>query len=536
MVLEKGTRTMKADHITNRPTALMPKFNPLQMQANAMDLMKSIGRRHAVVYGDVGTLKTHRLKTMVAQARRMESTRIGAGQKGRQVIVFALENSWFGVHDRTTSPFSRYGKGVNGRTIEVQDAAELAEIAMGPKRPSQIICLQHLGAEEVSGFLKAYFSMVIGQSDLDTVFCFDILDELAGRKRHRDAINAINLKSLVLRGKSMGVSVYASATSPTEIPLEIVHQTAVAVFGRMSHDGNLKGMRIIDKRVDSFANYPTYGAKSLEVGVQFFFPQDGSEYAPYFAPFPEVSVGDGGQSLPTDETDDEKESTSRLDTSRKERADAEAAAKATAESRKNAKDGKSGGASAGASAAQPRFVAPIGGTAQKQIEAAGVKNVIARMSIARILMSHSATGTIDFAHRPRRNAVADMALDDRIGASAKWRDNHQSSFSGMTSPGLAGAMHAMLTAEDPIEGERFLMSLFGHGEASMLVNTLARRLREMTSESLVSSKRLDMVLTTWNLHREQLATNKGTAVREAVIVQMHPKKDAMTTTSLPACA
>lgn len=486
------------------------------------DLMLALGRRHAVVYGDWGTGKTHRLKTMAQIARNgVNDAQGGVIVEPRQVIVFAMDRSWYGLND--ANDYSRYGNDVHGHTLQVDDADALADLAMTGDRESQIICLQHRQPEEVSKFLKDYLANVLGREEVNAVFVFDILDEQAGRKRHQDAITAINLKSLVMRGKSMGASVYASATSPTEIPLEIVHQTAVAVFGRMSHDGNLKGLRMIDRRLANKANSPTYGTKYLEDGVQFFLPQDGSDYPVYFAPSSDIDVGDGRNVKPEDPTDREKASIKKLEDARRDREKAKNDAKDKTRAKASSK------CKVSLAKGRQTFVR-MESSPDLDMQHNGMRYLNTRVAMARILMSVRDTGTITFDHRPKRKDLMAYAASEQVEASAAWIMKRQRSFAGMTSACMAGALHVMFVQDAGERGETFLDALFGHGTADETINRLARNVRGMHSENSPMADRMTAIRTAW------AKRSAGWQKKEAVVVSIADHRIGDAKQVLPSCA
>ncbi len=510
----------------------MPLFGPTNNQSNSKDLMTCAGRRHVIVYGDIGTQRTRRLKTMIVAARNTESTRESLGQKHRQTIVFAMDDSWLGLAKATGLGFMHLGRNVNDYTIDADDAETIAMTALTKDRPSQIICLQHLMPEEVSRFLEKYLRTILGTDDMDAALCFDLLDETSGRKRHRDSRTAVSIKSLALRSKSMGTSLYASATSPSELPLEIVNQSPVVVLGRMSHDANVRAMSLIDRDLYRHAKNKAFGIRHLETGVQYFYPQDGSKYAPYYAPFPEGDVGTSGRFDRNDMTppsEDEKDLVRRLSADRAKRAaDAESS---RLEDGRNAKAASKAKAVTGKKGVTNHFHRLEGGCIRTEMAARGIIDSERRQTIARILISIEDTGTIDFANTPTRTALIEKTALPSVGDAARWVNKRVHGLKGVVPQNLAGALIHLFCEEDRSEGERFMDQIAGYGDTSARVNKVVRNLRN--DENATLAQRLDIVRDAWKQHLHLVRTPPR---EEAVIVQMRPEADRAPTIQIAACA
>lgn len=460
---------------------------------------------HIMVCGDAGTGKVKRV-------RRLAEESLAAG---RRIIYFSNNKRAFGL----SSMFDVARFGVDTHNIEMthQDGAHFARATLD-LRQSIVFDFRGMRPENVSTFLTGFIDVLNTTETVDFDVFFECLDDLIGRKRHRDRNTANTFRSLLLRGPAEnggnGVRVTVGATSPDEVPIETSRHSLTIIGTRTGANENVKALSAC------VGGHPTLyqctvniasSIRAVQDEQQWLWPMsEGSAapHMPYYCPLTPLQSDAGGGDLLVVETNDA------------ERAVIEQVVQLRAAESAIAED-QTPNARKTATSSDPKrkgIRSKRGGMTDhhKQINASGVKNACKRAEIARMEIKMRVGGSLDtLVRRPVAETIAEIAKE-RYAVPATWamhlyRSGKRPFSAGI---GLMGYAYTVARDEDAARADAFFRDLAASGPLSQ---TLREQLAICDAAS-VSQKRFDTTMNAWKAfrNRKPTAANDDNAVAQAV--------------------
>lgn len=448
-----------------------------------MKITDAMRAAHIMVCGDAGTGKVMRVRRLAEESLANQGDGDGTAGERRRVIYFTNNDRAFGL----ASEFDVARIGVNTHNLQVKpdDGEHFAKAAL-ELRQSIVFDFGEMSPEDVSTFLSGFIGVINMTKKVDFDVFFECLDDLIGRKRHRDRSTANTFRSLLLRGPvangGNGVRVTVGATSPDEVPIETSRHSLTVIGTRTGANENVKSLSACVGGNPTLYQCTVNVASSIRAvqdEQQWLWPMsEGSAapFMPYYCPLtPLQSDAGSGDEFTVETTDAERAVIGRVV---ELRAAAEPVTQEPQARRRATRRADSG-------AGRTKRTQD---SSNRLIRASGVGYCVPRSMIARLALRLADGSDLEETKRRPTSEVVTEMKDDRYHVPARWMSSLNTSSFG-TSPSLLALAYMEARETDVTAGDAF----FGDLKASGPVTADLRGALADSDAPALSQARLEIV-------------------------------------------
>jgi hypothetical protein len=489
-----------------------PISSPINTAVIPLPLSEAAIAAGVMVCGDTGNGKVMRV--------RLEAEKSLAA--GRQLIYFSNNDRCFGFTSRFANVL-RLGRNAHPMQLLDDEGRFYAELALSSKQ-SMAFDFSEFTIVEVSRFLSDFIEVINSTKNASMDISFESLDDLIGRKRHRDKNTVNTFKSLLSRGPAInggnGVRVVVGALSPEEVPIETSRHTMTLIATCTSNPANVDALSKHVRGTPSIGKYvdvAPWGIRFIEDHQQWLWPYaDRVMHMPFYAELDQLTTDAGGEkSFDVTTTKGEYEAIRAVGTAKAaaaaaaaavtaQRTVAIAARKAPSTSKPHMK-----AVTRRVPTRAPRFVNVNGAVDPvRTLKAMNTAYPEISASAARILISYDRTGGLDYSQIITHDqVVAGVRSDPQIVASATLMG--RKSNNRIMPVSIATAVHVIASKQDSTLADDFVTQIYTGRVTSEAAGTLVDQLGKMTGlyTEQTNAVRLDLALAAWATFRRPKAAN-----------------------------
>lgn len=443
-----------------------------------------------MVCGDTGNGKVMRVRSIAEQSI------LG----GRKIVYFSNNDRCFGLHALDNSML-RFGAKTHAVPIGPNDGAFFADRFLTGDR-SMAFDFGEMRVEDVSRFLSSFMQIVDCTKNVSADVFLESLDDLIGRKRHRDRNTVNTFKSMLLRGPAINggndVRIVVGATSPEEVPIETGRHTMTLIATCTANPANVMALSNHvrgDVSLKRYEKVAPWGISFLKDHQHWIWPfADRMMHMPFYLELGELASNAGSSQPFTIETSPgEKDVLDKLVAARKEEADRKRERESnapTARSRTRVTE------------CRPHRAGGIHGL--------GIRNASHRQAIGRCVLNIAGNGSFEPNGKVDRELLNAKMLDSTYDVPARWVSEcyKVATLNSVISISLAGAAYVQARSEDANAADAFFEGLGGMG-ANGPANDLKIRLAAMRGVPLLSAERYDAVLSAFRSYARRGARPKA---------------------------
>lgn len=454
-----------------------------------------------MVCGDTGNGKVMRVRSIAEQSILTP----------RKIVYFSNNDRCFGLHALDNSML-RFGAKTHAVPIGPNDGAFFADQFLTGDR-SMAFDFSEMSVEDVSRFLSSFMQVVNRTKNVHADVFLESLDDLIGRKRHRDRNTVNTFKSMLLRGPAINggndVRVVVGATSPEEVPIETGRHTMTLIATCTANRANVMALSNYvrgDVRLTRYEDVCPWGIGFLKDHQHWIWPfADRMMHMPFYLELGELaSNAGGGQPFKIMTSRGEKDVLDKLVAARKEEADRKRDSEANAPTARSR---------ARVTECRPHRAGGIHGM--------GIRNASHRQAIGRCVLNIAGNGSFEPKGKVDRGLLKTRMLDSAYDVPAKWVAECYkiATLNSVISIALAGAAYVQARSENANAADAFFEGLGGMG-ANAAADGLKIHLAAMRDVPLLSAGRYDAVLSAFRSYA------RGDARPEAANDRDHPRTAA----------
>jgi hypothetical protein len=497
-----------------------PISSPINTAVIDLPLSQAAIASGVMVCGDTGNGKVMRV--------RLEAER--SLEAGRQLIYFSNNDRCFGFTSRFPNVL-RLGRHAHSTPLMADEGAFYANLAIATKQ-SMAYDFSEFTIVEVSRFLSDFIEVVNSTKSASMDISFESLDDLIGRKRHRDKNTVNTFKSLLSRGPSINggndVRVVVGALSPEEVPIETSRHTMTLIATCTSNPANIEALSKHVRGTPSIGRYhdvAPWGIRFIDDHQQWLWPfADRLMHMPFYSELGALTTDAGGEDVfDVTTTKDEYDAIKAIGQARAA-ADAAAAAE-----RPQALAARARPMAARARTAAPKIKPIVRRSTGRMPRFANVKNpanpipTLDAMGIAypnlvaraaRVLISYDRTGTLDYGQTITHDQVIQYVRDDAQVARSSAFCGAMNTNKAVFPLSLATTLHAMGSRQDKAMSDDFMTQICKnrptHEAVSDLLGSLAKMAGLFTEQT--NAVRMDLALAAWKAFSRPKAANDDAAL------------------------
>lgn len=447
-----------------------------------------------MVCGDTGNGKVMRIRKIAEESLA----------DGRKVAYFSNNDRCFGLASRNAD-LLRFGVNTHAVPMTANDGAFFGQQFVDGDK-SMAFDFSEMSVEDVSKFLSAFIGVLVRTKNVSADVFFESLDDLIGRKRHRDKNTVNTFKSMLLRGPTVnggnGIRVIVGATSPEEVPIETSRHTMTLIATCTSNPANVLALSNYARgnvRITRYEEVAPWGIGHIMDHQHWLWPfADRKMHMPFYLPLPALTT-DAGTSRPIEvETNEFEQSVMQ------QLADERAAAE---QKKKDEAEAKVAASRRGRVTCQPhRTRAPLAPSAAMR---AGVGTH--RINIARVTLNIANNGGFVPRAFVDQGQLLNLAADDMLTVPANWlsRAYKIGTLNKLVSVSLAAAAYAQARTENAAMADAFFEGLGGMSDNGA-AGGLKIRLASMKSIPLLASERYDAILSSFRAYADRSDSNVTT--------------------------
>lgn len=445
-----------------------------------------------MVCGDTGNGKVMRVRKIAEESLA----------DGRKIAYFSNNDRCFGLASRNPD-LLRFGVNTHTVPMTANDGAFFGqEFVDGDK--SMAFDFSEMSVEDVSQFLSAFIGVLVRTKNVSADVFFESLDDLIGRKRHRDKNTVNTFKSMLLRGPTVnggnGIRVVVGATSPEEVPIETSRHTMTLISTCTSNPANVLALSNYARgnvRLTRYQEVAPWGIGHVMDHQHWLWPfADRKMHMPFYLPLAPLTT-DAGTTRPikVDANEFEQGVMQKL-------ADERAAAE---QAKKDADAAKTTASRRGRVTCQPHV------PSNKRFATVNLHNHSHRLSIARVILNVADNGGFVPRQIVDQSKLRTTMGDAMLDVPAAWLSKAYKvgGLNRLVSLALAAAAYAQARTENPAMADAFFEGLGGMSDNGA-AGGLKIRLAAMKSIPLLASERYDAILSSFRAYAGRSESNVTT--------------------------